>query len=69
MLKGKKSPFTIERKELLDEMGFDWKVQNRKDWFSRLQELLQYMSENEGSTVSGVVVSVMWFKQCSRNLN
>jgi len=44
--KGKPTPLTKQRKELLDEIGFHFRIRNRPEWMTKHDELLIYKEEN-----------------------
>jgi len=44
--KGKPTPLTKQRKELLDEIGFQFRIRNRPEWMTKHDELLIYKEEN-----------------------
>merc|ERR1712238_429550 len=43
---GKPTPLTKQRKELLDEIGFHFRIRNRPEWMTKHDELLIYKEEN-----------------------
>ena len=45
-LEGKPTLLTDERKALLDDLGFIWKVRDRADWNDRYEQLLEFKKEN-----------------------
>jgi hypothetical protein len=47
---GKPTPLTKQRKDLLDDIGFQWRVRNRPEWTSKFEELLTYKAKY-GDTV------------------
>jgi len=47
--KGRPTPLTKQRKELLDAIGFQFRIRNRPEWSSKYDELLQY-KEKHGDT-------------------
>jgi len=47
--KGRPTPLTKQRKELLDEIGFQFRIRNRPEWSSKYDELLAY-KEKHGDT-------------------
>eukprot|EP00539_Tryblionella_compressa_P005631 CAMPEP_0178762858 /NCGR_PEP_ID=MMETSP0744-20121128/16788_1 /TAXON_ID=913974 /ORGANISM="Nitzschia punctata, Strain CCMP561" /LENGTH=408 /DNA_ID=CAMNT_0020417607 /DNA_START=142 /DNA_END=1368 /DNA_ORIENTATION=- len=50
-VQGKNTPLTKQRKEMLDELGFQWRVRNRPEWSSKYQELLEYKSKHGDTRV------------------
>merc|ERR1712194_159249 len=44
--KGKPTPLTKQRKELLDEIGFQFRIRTRPEWMTKHDELLIYKEEN-----------------------
>lgn len=49
--KGRPTPLTKQRKELLDEIGFQFRIRNRPEWSSKYDELLQYKEKNGDTRV------------------
>lgn len=49
--KGRPTPLTKQRKELLDEIGFQFRIRNRPEWSSKYEELLQYKEKNGDTRV------------------
>eukprot|EP00534_Pseudo-nitzschia_fraudulenta_P012814 CAMPEP_0201219670 /NCGR_PEP_ID=MMETSP0851-20130426/191195_1 /ASSEMBLY_ACC=CAM_ASM_000631 /TAXON_ID=183588 /ORGANISM="Pseudo-nitzschia fraudulenta, Strain WWA7" /LENGTH=434 /DNA_ID=CAMNT_0047509361 /DNA_START=30 /DNA_END=1334 /DNA_ORIENTATION=+ len=49
--KGKPTPLTKQRKELLDEIGFQFRIRNRPEWSSKYEELLTYKEKNGDTRV------------------
>jgi Helicase associated domain len=47
---GKPTPLSRQRKEMLDALGFQWRVRNRPEWATKYAELVQY-KETIGDTV------------------
>jgi hypothetical protein len=48
-VQGKPTPLTKQRKDLLDDIGFQWRVRNRPEWQSKFSELEKY-KEKHGDT-------------------
>ncbi|KAG7346386.1 helicase domain protein [Nitzschia inconspicua] len=48
-VQGKPTPLTKQRKELLDEIGFQWRIRNRPEWTMKYEELIKY-KEKHGDT-------------------
>mmetsp|Transcript_61472 Transcript_61472/g.150445 ORF Transcript_61472/g.150445 Transcript_61472/m.150445 type:complete len:320 (+) Transcript_61472:272-1231(+) len=46
---GKPTPLSRQRKEMLDSLGFAWRVRNRPEWTSKYAELVAY-KEQHGDT-------------------
>jgi hypothetical protein len=49
--KGRPTPLTKQRKELLDEIGFQFRIRNRPEWNSKHEELLKYKEINGDTRV------------------
>jgi len=49
--KGRPTPLTKQRKELLDEIGFQFRIRNRPEWSSKYEELLTYKESNGDTRV------------------
>eukprot|EP00535_Pseudo-nitzschia_heimii_P009626 CAMPEP_0197192634 /NCGR_PEP_ID=MMETSP1423-20130617/25375_1 /TAXON_ID=476441 /ORGANISM="Pseudo-nitzschia heimii, Strain UNC1101" /LENGTH=273 /DNA_ID=CAMNT_0042645557 /DNA_START=1 /DNA_END=819 /DNA_ORIENTATION=+ len=49
--KGRPTPLTKQRKELLDEIGFQFRIRNRPEWSSKYEELLAYKKKNGDTRV------------------
>jgi len=49
--KGRPTPLTKQRKELLDEIGFQFRIRNRPEWSSKYEELLTYKGKNGDTRV------------------
>lgn len=49
--KGRPTPLTKQRKELLDEIGFQFRIRNRPEWSSKYEELLSYKEKNGDTRV------------------
>jgi len=43
---GQQTSLSDEREEMLNELGFAWKVRERPEWDKRYEELLQYKEKN-----------------------
>jgi hypothetical protein len=49
--KGRPTPLTKQRKELLDEIGFQFRIRNRPEWSSKYEELMSYKEKNGDTRV------------------
>jgi len=49
--KGRPTPLTKQRKELLDEIGFQFRIRNRPEWSSKYEEILSYKEKNGDTRV------------------
>lgn len=49
--KGRPTPLTKQRKEMLDEIGFQFRIRNRPEWSSKYEELLTYKEKNGDTRV------------------
>ena len=49
--KGRPTPLTKQRKELLDEIGFQFRIRNRPEWSSKYEELLAYKKKHGDTRV------------------
>jgi len=49
--KGRPTPLTKQRKELLDEIGFQFRIRNRPEWGSKYDELLEYKEKHNDTRV------------------
>jgi Helicase associated domain len=48
-VQGKPTPLTKQRKDLLDDIGFQWRIRNRPEWTTKFDELIKY-KEKHGDT-------------------
>lgn len=49
--KGRPTPLTKQRKELLDAIGFQFRIRNRPEWSSKYEELLEYRDKHGDTRV------------------
>lgn len=50
-IKGRPTPLTKQRKELLDAVGFQFRIRNRPEWSSKYDELVEYKEKNGDTRV------------------